>query len=285
MCDYVHIMKRLLIVLAVSTLAPAQMKDFEGHKDPALFTRMPRTYLAYPGSVEVKQFDLCEFQTGNGPADKQRVEGRWSKYTYHIDPDLATPPSGLQIIRNYQAAVKRIDGKVLWEDEYGNRTTLLVAKDGAETWADVYAGNGLYWLTIVEREAMKQDVIADAAAFQSGLVQSGHVAVPGIFFDFGKAEVKPESEPALKEVAKLLQANPALKVWVVGHTDNVGAPEANLKLSAARAAAVIEVLTRKMSVPAAQLASFGAGPFAPVASNSSEEGRVKNRRVELVARD
>lgn len=275
------VMNRLLIIPLISTLALAQMKDWAGYKDPALFTRMPGTYLAHPGSVDLKQFNFFEFKTGKAPADKQRVEGRYAKYTYHFEPKMTDRPSGLQVIRNYQAAAKRIGGKVLWEDD--RRTTLLVAKEGAETWVDVYSGNGLYWLTIVEREAMKQDVVADAAAFQSGLAQAGHVEVPGIFFDFGKADVKPESQPALKEVAKLLQANPALKVWVVGHTDNVGTADANLKLSTARAAAVTQLLTQKMSVSVARLASFGAGPFAPVASNASEEGRAKNRRVELVA--
>ncbi len=276
-------MNRLYFTLALAAAAFAQMKDYAGHKDPAQFTRMPGAYLAHLGSVDAKQFNFFEFRIGKTVNDKQRVEGRYARYTYHFDRAMQERPSALQIIRNYQAAAKRIGGKVVWEDERGTRTTLLIPKDGTETWVDVYSGNGLYWLTMVERQAMKQDVVADAASFQSGLAQTGHVEVPGIFFDFGKAEVKPESEPALREVAKLLQANPGLKVWVVGHTDNVGTADANLKLSAARAAAVIQALTQKMAVPAARLAPFGAGPYAPVASNAGEDGRAKNRRVELVA--
>jgi outer membrane protein OmpA-like peptidoglycan-associated protein len=115
-----------------------------------------------------------------------------------------------------------------------------------------------------------------------GLTAAGHVEVPGIFFDTGNSVVKSESDAALKEIAKLLQANPAMKVWVVGHTDAVGSPESNLTLSNARAAAVIGALTQKNGVDAKRLAPFGAGPYAPVASNKSEDGRAKNRRVELV---
>ena len=137
-------------------------------------------------------------------------------------------------------------------------------------------------MTIVEKQAMQQDVTVDAKAMADGLAATGHVEVPGIFFDTGQSVLKPESDAALKEIAKLLQANPALKLWVVGHTDSVGSPEANITLSNARAAAVIQALTQKNRIDPKRLAPFGNGPYAPVATNDSEEGRAKNRRVELV---
>ena len=84
------------------------------------------------------------------------------------------------------------------------------------------------------------------------------------------------------EIAKLLAAEPALRVYVVGHTDGVGGLEANLKLSQARAEAVAEALVKTHGVAAARLRSFGNGPYAPVATNDSEAGRARNRRVELV---
>jgi OOP family OmpA-OmpF porin len=87
-----------------------------------------------------------------------------------------------------------------------------------------------YELNIIERQLMRQDVAADGASAKAGLKESGHVEVPGIFFDFGKAEVKPESQRALTELTALLQNNAALKVWVVGHTDNFGATETNVSL-------------------------------------------------------
>jgi hypothetical protein len=87
---------------------------------------------------------------------------------------------------------------------------------------------------------MKQDVVANAEALSSGIAATGHVEVPRIFFDFHKADIKPESGPALEQVAKLLKKSPVLKVWVVGHTDWVGSAEANTALSTARAAAVVK---------------------------------------------
>jgi OOP family OmpA-OmpF porin len=115
------------------------------------------------------------------------------------------------------------------------------------------------------------------------LTENGHVEVPGIFFDFAKADIKPESEPALKELTAMLQASAALKVWVVGHTDNTGSLDTNMTLSGARAASVVKALVQR-GIGANRLAPHGAGPYAPVASNATDEGRARNRRVELAAR-
>jgi outer membrane protein OmpA-like peptidoglycan-associated protein len=112
---------------------------------------------------------------------------------------------------------------------------------------------------------MKQDVVANAAVLQAGLKENGHAEVPGILFDFGKSDIKPESEPALNEVATLLRTNQALKAWVVGHTDNVGSAESNVTLSAARAAAVVKALAQR-GIEVKRLAPHGAGPYAPVAT-------------------
>jgi OmpA-OmpF porin, OOP family len=101
--------------------------------------------------------------------------------------------------------------------------------------------------------------------------------------DTGKWDIKAESAPALTEIAKMLQANPSMKLYVVGHTDNVGTFDSNVKLSNSRADAVVKELTTKYSVAASSLQPFGAGPASPAASNLTEEGRAKNRRVELVA--
>jgi outer membrane protein OmpA-like peptidoglycan-associated protein len=169
------------------------------------------------------------------------------------------------------------------EDFPASHSTLQVTKDGKETWVEVEAYGGTYTLVIVEKAAMTQDVVADATALQGGLAQSGHVEVPGIYFDVGRSEVKPQSEPALREVVRMLQANPAMRLWVVGHTDSQGSAESNVTLSEARAAAVVRSLTA-MGIAAERLAPHGAGPFAPVASNDTEEGRAHNRRVELVKR-
>ncbi len=79
-----------------------------------------------------------------------------------------------------------------------------------------------------------------------------------------------------------MSQNPTLKLHVVGHTDNAGDLAMNMKLSQARAAAVVAALTTKYGVPANRLNPYGMGPYAPVASNKTDEGKAKNRRVELV---
>jgi outer membrane protein OmpA-like peptidoglycan-associated protein len=136
--------------------------------------------------------------------------------------------------------------------------------------------------TIVVETALTQDVVANAAALSGGLTSNGHAVVNGILFDTGKAEVKPESAPALEEVAKLLKQDAKLKIYVVGHTDNVGSLAANMDLSKRRAAAVVQLLITQYGVAADSLQPYGDGPYAPVASNASEDGRGLNRRVELV---
>jgi outer membrane protein OmpA-like peptidoglycan-associated protein len=137
-------------------------------------------------------------------------------------------------------------------------------------------------IDIIEKQAMKQDVVMDADAMAGSLTDTGSVAVYGIYFDTAKSELKPESETALSQIAKLLKEHPDLKVFIVGHTDMMGEATANVKLAQARAQAVISALTAKYSVASSRLVPFGAGPFAPVASNKTEAGRAKNRRVELV---
>jgi OmpA-OmpF porin, OOP family len=279
----------LLAAEPVGAGAPAPLADHPGFKDPATFTRIPGYFLAAASSFVEKQFEAYLFHVTDGKKEaRQSIEGHYYQYYYYFDRSRGPVPSALQVIRNYQAAAARIGGKVLHEQVRPGsalRTTLLLARGGRETWAEVQSGDGSsYYLRIVERQAMEQQVSASADALQQGLAQTGHVEVPGILFDFGKAEVKPESEPALAEVAKVLAASPALELWVVGHTDYVGGAEANVTLSRARAAAVVQALVARHRVDAGRLAPFGAGPYAPVASNVGEEGRARNRRVELVAR-
>lgn len=277
----------VLLCAAAAAVAQPRLADKAGFKDPALFTRMPNYYLPAGNSVREIQFDFHEFLvTKAGQTVKERVEGHKLMYEYTFDRAAGAPPSGLQIARNYQNAARRLGGEVLYDgpalrDVYG-RTTLRIRKNGAETWAEVMTRGGTYYLVLVERQAMQQDVVANAEALKGGLAENGHVEVPGIFFDLNKADLKPESKPSLEELAKLLQANPSLRVWVVGHTDNTGAAEANVTLSNARAAAVVKALVQS-GIDARRLTPHGSGPFAPVAANATEEGRAKNRRVELVS--
>jgi len=136
---------------------------------------------------------------------------------------------------------------------------------------------------VVEPAAMEGGkVLVDTSALQKALGSEGKVLLYGIYFDAGKAVLKPESKPQLAEMAKLLQAQPTLKVHIVGHTDNQGTIPGNLTLSQQRAEAVVAALVQEHHVDAKRLSARGLASFAPVASNTAETGRAKNRRVELV---
>jgi len=111
---------------------------------------------------------------------------------------------------------------------------------------------------------------------------TGRIALYGIYFDFNKADIKPESAPTLEQIAKLLKSMPDSRLLVVGHTDNVGGFEFNQNLSRQRAAAVVKALSTDYGIAASRLTPMGAAFIAPVATNRTEEGRAKNRRVELV---
>jgi OmpA-OmpF porin, OOP family len=125
-------------------------------------------------------------------------------------------------------------------------------------------------------------VIVTAEEIGNTLGAQGRVAFYGLYFDFDKASIKPESAPQLDEMISFLKTDPALRVYVVGHTDNKGELDYNLKLSTARAKAVVDALAGA-GINAGRLVAKGLGPLAPLAANTSAEGQAKNRRVELVA--
>ncbi len=138
-------------------------------------------------------------------------------------------------------------------------------------------------LQLVEGKAMATgQVKVDAKAMGQGLAQAGHIALYGIHFTSDSATLQSDSDTTLAEMAKLLEAQPALKVWIVGHTDTSGALAHNLALSQQRAEAVVKALTGRYKIAANRLAAKGMGPYAPVASNRNDAGKAKNRRVEMV---
>jgi OmpA-OmpF porin, OOP family len=136
---------------------------------------------------------------------------------------------------------------------------------------------------ILEPKAREQKmVVIKADEMARSLESTGHIALYGIFFDTDKSDLKSESTPTLTEIAQLLKTHPRLAVLVVGHTDNQGAYDSNLDLSRRRADAVVKSLVANHGVDARLLRGAGVGMVAPAASNETEEGRAKNRRVEIV---
>jgi len=271
-----YVLLGVLFVLIAAAPGAAQQKDAANCKDHPLLTRIPDYWIQ---ACTLKQFDGYAFSIGKGKTT--RVEGQFTNIRYQPPASLTTKPSTLQLLRNVENAVKQIGGTVVATEE--SKETLRLTKDGRELWIEVWADfTGQYILTIVEKAGMAQDIVGNAGVFASGLKTTGHVAVEGIYFETGKSELKPESAQAIAEVAKLLKEDAALKLYVVGHTDNVGALEGNMRLSQDRAQSVVQALVRTHGLEAARLKAYGDGPYAPVASNDSEEGRAKNRRVELV---
>lgn len=173
------------------------------------------------------------------------------------------------------------------------------ATAGGDVWVSVYAavqtggsngdvstaltGTTQALVEIVEPKASDAKIVTiQAEEIKKGIGTEGRVAFYGVYFDFDKATLKPESEPQLAEMAKFLQANPTLKIYIVGHTDNKGGLDYNQKLSEGRAQAVVTALAQKYAIDLSRMVARGVASLAPMASNVTEEGRAKNRRVEMV---
>jgi OmpA-OmpF porin, OOP family len=266
----------LFFVLASFVLSMAADQDAKGGKDHPLISRMPDFFISEYKDTE---FDSHKF-IGQ---DKKPVSIEGHKYSilYRLNKGAAEPGE-LKIRRNIQDALKKIGGKVVFDDNFNKTSTIVLQKEGKETWIEVRSYNHMYKQTIVEKEVMKQEVVANAEAMGNDINTTGHVSVYGIYFDTGKAEIKPESDAAISEIAKLLKNFGSLNVYVVGHTDNVGSFDSNMKLSKDRADAVAKALISKYGIAAARLKSYGVASLSPVASNDTEDGKAKNRRVELV---
>jgi OmpA-OmpF porin, OOP family len=266
----------LSYLLSGQGLLMSQEQDIKGSKDHPLLTRMPDFHI-----TGYKDTEFDSYKYIGKDMKPEVIEGHKYYMQYNLNSGAAEPGE-LKIRRNIQDALKKIGGKVVFDDNFNKTSTIVIQKDGKETWVEVRSYANMYRLNIVEREAMKQEIVANAEAMGNDINTTGHVAVYGIFFDSGKTEIKPESDMAIEQISKLLLNDTSLKLYVVGHTDNVGTVEANMKLSKDRADAVVNVLVTKYGIAAARLKSYGVASLAPVASNDNEEGKAKNRRVELV---
>ncbi len=272
---------------ALFALASAgQAQDARGAKDHPMLTRYPDSRIAeYSKSFNSIEFTVAR-DAASGGVKREKIEGDTTRLHYFHNKKEGQP-SPLQVVRNYQNAVKSIGGEVIWEriEEYTAETTLRVTTGGKEVWvkvlADVYSSPTFsYRLDVVERAAMQQVVSANKLFDE--LNSKGFITLY-INFDTNKWDVKADAQPTLAEVAKMLKANPALQISVEGHTDNVGSASANKTLSENRARSVMSALVNQ-GIAAARLTAKGFGQESPIADNRGDEGRAKNRRVELVKR-
>jgi outer membrane protein OmpA-like peptidoglycan-associated protein len=299
----------LLIVCLHASGATAQTRDAAGAKD---FPGIGR----FAGSVitgyQVKDFDAARlqaaaFKDGN-PADARRLEGRITRIAYATKPG----PSILEVSRNFETQLAKAGYETLvacdtdacggipfteaidvlpipqmWVDGFNYHYYAgRKVEGGRETYASVIVSENNReihaQLTVAELGAIENKMV-DAAAMAKGLGETGHIALYGIYFDTDKTVVKPESRPTLEQIAKLLNGQPQLNVFIVGHSDNQGAYDYNLDLSRRRAEAIAAELVKSYRIAQGRLRTAGVGFLAPVGSNASDAGRALNRRVELVA--
>ncbi len=268
---------------------------------------------AYEGSVmkkkKVNEFDAYKIITGS---DGEKftdlaLEGRITKLFYATPKDRSI----LEVMRNYEMALKNAGADILFscnQKEYecmkayagpafgkygitairnniGRYLSAKLTQQDQTAYIAIAVSEMFTDIHVVEVKDMDTGMAGiDAAAMGKGIDADGYVIVEGIYFDTDKTTLKPESAAALQEVSTLLTSRPELSLYVVGHTDMQGSLTHNMKLSDGRAEAVVQALIKSYGVAANRLESHGVGPLAPQASNQSDAGRAKNRRVVLVAR-
>lgn len=252
----------LVILLCIKSFP----QDIEGSKDHPMFNRMTGFYIVV---YIAEDFGTHQFYY----RDKDDVvEGKKTSISYVSDNEVGA----LKIIRNFSNAIKKIGGQAFEEGE--NRVVLFVKKGNAETWAEVYSYSDSYNLTIIEKGEVEQEITANAILEE--LNKTGK-AVLYINFDSGKSTIKKESMPVVEQIIEMMNQAPDIQISVEGHTDSDGKNEANLKLSEARAKAVMDAIV-KGGIDKTRLSSAGFGEEKPIADNSTDEGKAKNRRVELI---
>jgi outer membrane protein OmpA-like peptidoglycan-associated protein len=263
-------MNRLLVAVCLGAAAcwalPAHAQDAEGCKDSPIITRFPGSEIH---SCDNKEYEQAEMPIKDDEA--KHVEGEYHYWDYGTREGV----SEIQVFRNIENALKSAGFTIVYEQSPGH----ITARKG-DTWYGLDNSGSFYYQTIVTVKAMTQEVTADASALGDEIAKSGHVAVYGIHFATAKATIEADSEQTLNEIVKLLDGSPDLKLRVEGYTDNVGQAATNQALSEKRAQAVVSWLTAH-GVDASRLAAKGLGQANPVADNATEEGRAKNRRVEL----
>jgi outer membrane protein OmpA-like peptidoglycan-associated protein len=301
----------LVLIMALGELAAsAATGDLPGSKDYPGIGRFAGSIIT---GYDAKDFDAVRLQAApfadGKPTDARQVEGRAIRIAYRVP---GPGPSIVEVARNFETQLAKAGFEQLvacdtdacggipftenidvlpipsmWIDGFDyHYYAARKAAEGGETYATVLVsknGDDVYAQLIVAQVGEIENKMIDAAAMAKGLGESGHIALYGIYFDTDKAIVKPESKPTLDEIAKLLTGQPALSVYIVGHTDNQGAYDYNVDLSRKRAAAVANTLAKSYGVAPGRMKTAGVGFLAPIGSNVTEEGRALNRRVELVA--
>ena len=263
------------VVLLIPGAAFAE-PDADGCKDHPLFTRMKN----YSILQCEKKYDQALIMIDEDPdsAKNLKPEGDKTFIKYQYEDSAGKAPSYLQIRRNYQNAAKTLKAKILVDRE--RYTGMQIDKSGGQ----IYIGLELFNdgrsidLTIVEQKAMEQEITAND--MWQALQKDGFMALY-INFDTNKSTIKKESADIIDQIVELMKNQPNLKLSIEGHTDSQGTPQSNKTLSLNRAKAVIKAVSEG-GINTSRMSAVGWGQEKPVADNRTEEGRAKNRRVEIV---
>lgn len=232
----------------------------------------------YEAELESAGFELL-YNSSNDP-----TVARWPVgYLWPFDRNINSRRRHHIFTNADQRRVRALTAKRVRPDG----SSIYVAVTAVEWGSDdpgSWAKRGAYVaLDVIEPKTMQQNMVrVTAEQMSTAITTTGRATLYGILFDTNKAEIKPESQPALEEIARLLKSQPSMRLHIVGHTDSIGRLDANLVLSKKRAEAVLEALRANHGIAAQRLTANGVASLAPVSTNTNEEGRAKNRRVELV---
>ena len=273
-------LRLLALVLVYSLIAvPARLiaqedapQDAEGCKDSPIITRMPGSTIHSCENKEYEQVKMPVGKNKDGEVTEKTLEGEFHSWDYGTREGV----SEIQVFRNFETALKQAGMKIVYED-----SPATITANKGDTWYWLQNSGSYYYQTLLTVKSMQQEVMADASSIADELSKSGHIALYGIHFETAKATILPDSETVLADVAKMLQQNSDVKVRIEGHTDNVGSAAANQTLSEKRAQAVVAWLSSH-GIEGSRLQAKGWGASKPVGDNATEDGRAKNRRVELV---
>lgn len=266
-------------IILISAAPARAQADADGSKDHPMLSRFPGYYIE---EYDPQDFGTYTFQLADDK--EQKVEGRYWKIEYWLK-DGAKKGGPVEIGRNYASLLTQRGGRKIYDtlDAGGGTLTARMPAGGKNIWVEVGVSNSgeVYSLTVVEEAAMVQKVEFTAMELAKILNEQGSVALHGILFDTGQATLRSESTGDLQSVGELLKQQPALRLEIQGHTDNVGAADLNRRLSEARAAAVKQYLVANFAIASHRLMTAGFGDSQPVGDNKTEQGRAANRRVEL----
>ncbi|HPI98600.1 MAG TPA: OmpA family protein [Synergistales bacterium] len=273
----------LLLFLLVCIAVPASAKD--PVPEHPLIRPFPGSVLSQNMS-KYKTFEAFEFRATNpatGKAEKVIVKGEYRRLLYEVfkeNGERNKDISKLEFYENFKAAALEQGGEIRFEN--GVLVFTVPREDGGITWCQLQTTTlGQTYLTIVDEKPFERSLTFGPLEIKAALDKDGRIILYDILFDYDKATLKQSSDKQLQHIVTMMLENPDLKVEVQGHTDNQGSDEYNLNLSQLRSETVASYLGL-FGIQSERLIPKGYGESQPVDTNETEEGRARNRRVELV---